>query len=529
MRSVVIASLAMGGLATAAPKVEPDTLNVPDPEVKKFDTGLQLPEVPAFELPPTDSGFVDPRTLRVAGAKLLETEVKVKGYIVWIYDCMADLVRPGVSRAQAKKTIDADPTQCERPKFYLASTRDTPLERALWVVDVPRPPNKLEKTRLPKEELAAWPKVPEIKLGAYVVLTGTFSLRSPHNEANSDGLLVFKAIEPASPPKVSKGAAPAPSTPVPTAKPAVTPAPVAAPTRVAVDPKIVNISNISLAAGNKAHGQRNYVQAADYYRRATSSWDGNHLAWYGLGGALSGQGDWTKAYEAFARAEKLRPDSAMYEMWSGIASYEATVQSAREAQATTRGVDPKDVSVDLSTLSFDVARKHLDAALARDPSLWRAQYFAGRIHRAQGRYPDAAASFSAAIRANRKEQGPFIALGELYRKWDYTEQAITVTAIGTKELPQDESASDVFFVHGMAYDDQHKYDKAIPSFTRALELKPTNHKALFQRGQAYFKTKKYKLAKADLEAFVAIDRRQLQFAIRQAQQMLVELATKKIK
>src|SRR5690606_16746188 len=92
------------------------------------------------------------------------------------------------------------------------TTRDTPHERALWVVDVPRPPNKLEKERLPKEELRAWPKVPKYKLGDYVVVTGTFALQSPHSERNSDGLLVFEAIEPAKRPKhVAKPAAPAPS------------------------------------------------------------------------------------------------------------------------------------------------------------------------------------------------------------------------------------------------------------------------------------------------------------------------------
>src|SRR5687768_15077836 len=137
--SVVGALMMMCGLVSGAP--------------------LALPAVPSFELPPPEPGFVHPRYLQLRGRSLLGTEVKVKGYITWIYDCIKDVKHPKETRKQTQRRIDADPTLCERPKFYLATTRDTPDERALWVVDVPRPPNKLEKERLPKEELAAWPKV----------------------------------------------------------------------------------------------------------------------------------------------------------------------------------------------------------------------------------------------------------------------------------------------------------------------------------------------------------------------------------
>ena len=53
--------------------------------------------------------------------------------------------------------IEEDPTKCERPKFYLGDAKDTPPEKSIWVVEIPRPYNKLEKERLPKEEIAAWP------------------------------------------------------------------------------------------------------------------------------------------------------------------------------------------------------------------------------------------------------------------------------------------------------------------------------------------------------------------------------------
>jgi hypothetical protein len=215
---------------------------VPAPEIGKPDSSLVLPPVPRFEVPAQEPGVVDPRYLRLRGKKLLGTQVKVKGYITWIYDCISDNRQPAESREHTQQRIDADPTLCERPKFYLGSTRDVSLDKALWVVDAPRPPNKLEKERLPKEELAAWPSVPRLRVGDYVVVTGEFKLSSPHNERHSDGLVVFQAIESAKSRPLRELA----SSPV--ATPAVAPKPRAVPARPAekpVDPKVVNISMIS--------------------------------------------------------------------------------------------------------------------------------------------------------------------------------------------------------------------------------------------------------------------------------------------
>ena len=41
---------------------------------------------------------------------------------------------------------------------------------------------------------------------------------------------------------------------------------------------------------------------------------------------------------------------------------------------------------------------------------------------------EAADEFTKAIQDNPREQGPYVALSELYRKWDYTDQAIQVAS-----------------------------------------------------------------------------------------------------
>lgn len=186
-----------------------DKLKGPEAEVRKSEVKLNLPAVPAFDLPASPSdGSHTVKELRVKGKKLLETEITVKGVITWAYDCPTAVRQPGMSDKDLQKMIDEDPTKCERPKFYVGDAADTPAEKSLWVVDVPRPYNKLELERLPKGELRSPPPdkcdpkadakksvCPPYKVGDQVEITGTWKLSSPHSERNSDGLLVYKKMK----------------------------------------------------------------------------------------------------------------------------------------------------------------------------------------------------------------------------------------------------------------------------------------------------------------------------------------------
>jgi hypothetical protein len=182
-------------------------LKVPDPEVRKSDVKLNLPTLPAFDLPAANAdGSHSIKEMRVKGRKLLDTEITVKGIVTWAYDCPTAVREPGMDDKQVQKIIDEDPTKCERAKFYLGDAADTPAEKSMWVVDVPRPFNKLEIERLPKEELKNPPpdrcdvkkdktSCPVYKVGDQVEVTGTWKMSSPHSERNSDGLLVFKKMK----------------------------------------------------------------------------------------------------------------------------------------------------------------------------------------------------------------------------------------------------------------------------------------------------------------------------------------------
>lgn len=182
-------------------------LDGPAAEVKKTDVKVDLPAVPSFDLPaPAGDGSHSVKELRVKNKKLFDSDVTVHGFITWQYDCAAAVRKPNESDKDLQKRLEEDPTLCERPKFYVGDSKDTPVEKSLWVVDVPRPYHKLEMERMKKGERTlpdrCEPKedpkktiCPPYAVGDEVVVTGTFKLSSPHSERNSDGLLVYKKLK----------------------------------------------------------------------------------------------------------------------------------------------------------------------------------------------------------------------------------------------------------------------------------------------------------------------------------------------
>ena len=287
-----------------------------------------------------------------------------------------------------------------------------------------------------------------------------------------------------------------------------------------------NESKTFLAQGNKANGAKQYDEAITSYNKAVEKWSDNHLAFYGMGGAYAQRREWDKAADSFSNAVRLAPEQAMYQMWYGVSLYEKTVASARDDQAKKENKKPEEVQVDLSTLNFSKAEDHLKEALKLNKDLWRAHYFLGKIDRNEDKPKEAAEEFSAALQANPREQGPYVALAELYRHWDYTDEAIKVASQGAVNVPGANEVSDIWFVLGMGYDDKNNWDKSIEAFDKALEAKRDNHKAKFQRGQAYFKKGDMTHAKRDLEEFSKSGGASLEYEKQQASKMLMDIAAK---
>ena len=278
----------------------------------------------------------------------------------------------------------------------------------------------------------------------------------------------------------------------------------------------------------KEYGQKQFDTAVTTCRRAVERWPDNHMAWYQLAGAYAQKRAWSDAVEASSHAVQVAPDQAMYQLQYGRYLYEKAVQTAREDQARRENRKPEEVTPDLTSVNFEKALQHLAQGLKLNDDLWRAHYLMGRIYRDTGRSKEAAEELTRALQAGPSEPQPWVALAELYRQWDYTDQAIQVAEAGTVLVPGTGEKADVWFEVGMGYDDKRNNEKAIEAFTKSLEARRDKHTAKFQRGQAYYRKGDFANAKRDLEEFAKVGGSSVQFEKQQASKMLVDIAAKSV-
>ena len=479
-RATAIAVLAISTTALAGGKLEPDDLPGPQAEVTTSTAKVSVPPVPAFELPAAEPGFHGPRELRVRGKALLGTEIKVKGYVTWTYNCAAALAasNPKVPPAQILASIDNDPSLCERPKFYLGDSKTTPAEASIWVVDVPRLPSKREPPPKPGA-----PAVPKVAVGDFVVVSGTWATESPHAEHNTGGLLIYRGLERAT----------------------AAPGPIAAPAPVAPEPELAIVTKPPLRAHDsneardasvghlnsciKSINTRKLDSAIVACEESVKAWDGNHLAWYTLASAHMAKSEWPEAQAAVEHAVAQRPDLGMYQLYYGISLYEALhANKAAKPAADTATAPP----------TLDQARDALRRATRLAPELWRAHYYLGRAYRDVDDARHAAEQFAQTIATHPVYAPGYIALTELYLRWGYLDEALAIATIGTANVPAADAA-DVWFELGMAQDAKHADAQAIEAFSKAIAGKPDDPTAKFQRGQLYYKTGDFASARRDLD------------------------------
>jgi tetratricopeptide (TPR) repeat protein len=150
--------------------------------------------------------------------------------------------------------------------------------------------------------------------------------------------------------------------------------------------------------------------------------------------------------------------------------------------------------------------------------------------RRRGRAPEHAHGPEPEGRVHRRhgQAAPWVALAELYRAWDYTEQALAVATQGAAPniLPDGNEAGQLWYLVGMAYDDKSLFEKSIEAYTKAVEQRRDLHQAKFQRGQAYYKMGNYPNAKRDLEDFSKTGGASVNFEKAQASKMLMDIAAK---
>ena len=146
------ASLGQETEATALPPIKVDL--PPPPSFAASDVPEKTPE-----------GSWSIRGVRKNRATTLNQKVKVKGFLLEVYQC------PVCPKGQTCKL-------CDQPHFFLGDKADTKKEKALMVVDY----------LMPKQ------KPPALTVGKQYDVEGTFNINSPTGFGSSEGLLIFSKM-----------------------------------------------------------------------------------------------------------------------------------------------------------------------------------------------------------------------------------------------------------------------------------------------------------------------------------------------
>jgi tetratricopeptide (TPR) repeat protein len=278
----------------------------------------------------------------------------------------------------------------------------------------------------------------------------------------------------------------------------------------------------------EATRNKNLETAVQEYKEAVRIYPENHTAYYGLGVSYMARGGmWKEASDAFGNAVRIKDDDPMYHMWYGVTLYENTLATARAEQAKREGKKPEEIDPNIKGLNFDPAIQHLQAALKINNGLWRAHFYLAKIYRLQDKPQLTAQEFTAAIQNDPFEWAPYVGLSELYRRWDYTDQAILVAGQGQANVPGANDRTEVDYVLGMGYLDKKDTKDAIDAFTKAIEdSAKQNHKAMFERGLAYYADGRTKEAKKDLEEYAKTAGAKEEFNKSMANKVLMDIAAK---
>ena len=166
-------------------------------EVAPHKVELDMPPPPKFDIPQADGDVHPARELRLLGNKLLKTDIKVKGYVTWIYDCVAALRGPDMSVKETLKLIEAQKSKCKLPHFYLGDKPDDTRARSIMVAEVPRKPFPFEKKKRqppPNPDEEPPPKPPTISVGDEVIVSGKWT-KSSGRSTSLQGLLLYADLE----------------------------------------------------------------------------------------------------------------------------------------------------------------------------------------------------------------------------------------------------------------------------------------------------------------------------------------------
>ncbi len=205
----------------------------------------------------------------------------------------------------------------------------------------------------------------------------------------------------------------------------------------------------------------------------------NHQAWYTLGQVYIQQKDYEKAIEALQNAIRYKEDDPMYHLLIAECYLESKAPNLSNAQT------------------------HLEQAVKLEDRLYRAHHLLGDVLDQRGQAQAAAERWTKAASIAPTSYGrPFNALGKLYIRWDFLNEAVAVLQAGIAKVTDNDQKSDLHYHLGLALSGQNKHQEAIAEYTKSIELRKGNMDAVRQRGYAYLAAGDKAKAKDELTAFV---------------------------
>jgi tetratricopeptide (TPR) repeat protein/S1-C subfamily serine protease len=268
--------------------------------------------------------------------------------------------------------------------------------------------------------------------------------------------------------------------------------------------------SIWIERGNQLLRLERYVEAEQAFERAIQlNPTFVHLAWYGKGKALDGQGKYPEAVRAFETSLLKQPNytpalSELSVSYRELKDYEKALAAINKAIQFT----PKNANfynqkwAVLGALKRDQeALLAINEAIALSP---RAAFYSNRgaIYDVLKDYPKAIADYTKAIAINIELAGAYINRGRTYKTLKEYSRAITDF---DKAIAINPEFALAYNNRGATYDALKAYPKAITDYTKAIAINPRLTEAYINRGATYYDLKDYPKAISDLDKAIAIN------------------------
>lgn len=262
--------------------------------------------------------------------------------------------------------------------------------------------------------------------------------------------------------------------------------------------------------GNVYLRQHEIERAVETYNRALEVNPAYKGAHYNLGTALLEAGRYDEALEQLTAAVRHKPDDARaHNNIGNLYFIQGRLKDAVDAYqlAIKHAPDEALFHSNLATAQYhakdlDAAAKVFETAIARDPALFDARYNYGLLLYEQGRYTEAVAQLTEAVKLSESAA----ACNNLGNAQLMAGDADAAIKSYQRALELNSRYVPAWKNRGAAFMTQKEYRRAIEAYTAVIELEKEhqNPENFYYRGLAYDRASVFDKARADYENYVRL-------------------------